>query len=226
MSGYVQYALADGIATLTMDDGKANAFGLEMIAALSAALDRAEAEADAGAVVIAGRPGVLCAGFDLKIIRGEDDGAKRRMREAGVDALLKTYLHPKPVVIACTGHSVAAGGLLLLTGDVRVGARGDYKIGLNEVGIGLSLPEFGLQLVYDRLDKRAVAQAVLGATLYDPVGAAEAGYLDRAVAPEAVMDNAMGTARAMLDLDAEAFAETKTRMRQPTADRIRASMED
>lgn len=222
MSGeFVKFEAADRIATLTMDDSKANAFGLDMIAALSAGLDRAEA---ADTVVITGRPGVLCAGFDLKIIRGDDDAAKAEMRSAGVDCLLKCYMHPRPIIFACPGHSVAAEALLLLTGDVRIGARGDYKLGLNEVGIGLSLPEFGLQLAYDRLDKRAVTQAVLGATLYDPDGAAAAGYLDEAVAAEDLMTRAMAVAGDMLELDAAAFAETKTRMRQPTVDRIRASM--
>lgn len=222
MSGFVKFELADRVATLTMDDGKANAFGLDMTTALCAALDRAEQEAEA--VVITGRPGVLCAGFDLKVIRGGDAEAQAKMRAGGVDALLKTYLHPLPIVFACPGHSVAAGGLLLLTGDVRIGVRGDYKIGLNEVGIGLALPEFGLQLVYDRLDPRAATQAVLGATLYDADGAAAAGYLDEAVEPEALMDRAMAVARNMLELDGPAFAATKQRMRQPTADRIRASM--
>ena len=222
MSDFVKFELADRIATLTMDDGKANAFGPDMIAALSAALDRAEREAEA--VIVTGRPGVLCAGFDLKIIRGDDPAAQREMRSAGVDAMLKSYLHPLPVIFACPGHSIAAGALLLLTGDVRIGARGDYKIGLNEVGIGLALPEFALQLAYDRLDTRAVSQAVLGAKLYDPDGAAKAGYLDEAIEADALMNTALGVAREMLALDADAFAATKQRMRQPTVDRIRASM--
>lgn len=224
MTEPVTYDLTDRIATLTMDDGKANAFGPDMIAALCDGLDRAQSEA--GAVVIAGRPGVLCAGFDLKIIRGNDADAKRHMREAGVEAFLRTYLHPLPVVIACPGHAVAAGALLLLTGDTRIGARGDYRIGLNEVGIGLSLPEFGLQLVYDRLDPRARTQAVLGAQLYDPDSAVQAGYLDEAVESEALMVRAQEAAARMLTLDPAAFASTKQRMRQPTADRIRASMKE
>ena len=222
MSDFVKYEMADRIATLTMDDGKANAFGIDMTTALSAALDRAEMEA--ASVVITGRPGVLCAGFDLKVIRGGDATAQAEMRSAGVDCLLKRYLPPLPILFACSGHSVAAGALLLLTGDVRIGARGNYKIGLNEIGIGLSLPEFGLQLAYDRLDKRAVTPAVLGATLYDPVAAAGVGYLDKAVSKDAVMENAMATARTMMELDGEAFASTKRRMRQPTVDRIHASM--
>ncbi|NKB58821.1 MAG: crotonase/enoyl-CoA hydratase family protein [Alphaproteobacteria bacterium] len=222
MSDFVTFDLTDRIATLTMDDGKANAFGLEMIAALCDGLDRAAAEASA--VVITGRPGVLCAGFDLKIIRGNDDVAKLAMRTAGVEALLQTYMHPLPIIFACPGHAVAAGALLLLTGDVRIGTRGDYKIGLNEVGIGLSLPEFGLSLARDRLDPRVITQAILGARLYDAEEAAEVGYLDQAADAGVVMEIAQQTARDMLELDAQAFASTKQRLRQPTVDRIRASL--
>lgn len=222
MSDFVKFDLTDRIATLTMDDGKANAFGLEMIAAFCDGLDRAEAEAEA--VIITGRPGVLCAGFDLKIIRGNDDVAKIAMRTAGVEALLQSYMHPLPIIYACPGHAVAAGALLLLAGDVRIGTRGDFKIGLNEVGIGLSLPEFGLSLARDRMNPRLVTQAILGARLYDAEGAAAVGYLDQAVDADDLMQTAQRTAHEMLALDADAFASTKRRMRQPTVDRIRASL--
>ncbi len=218
MTEYMGYEQDSGVATLTMDDGKANAFGPGMIAALSAGLDRAAKEA--GAVIIAGRPGVLCAGFDLKIIRGDDDAARDAMRAAGAALLLKLYLHPQPVIFACPGHAVAAGALLLLTGDCRIGVRGDFKIGLNEVGIGLALPPFGLELARDRLDPRAVSQAVLGATLYEPTAAAEVGYLDRVVEPEALLEAAAQAAREVLRLDGPAFAETKRRFRSATIDRI------
>ncbi|MBT5666440.1 MAG: crotonase/enoyl-CoA hydratase family protein, partial [Rhodospirillaceae bacterium] len=168
MSDYVAYDQSGGVATLTMDDGKANAFGIDMIAALDAGIDRALR--DAKALVITGRPGVLCGGFDLKVIRGDDEDKKAEMRAAGQAAMLKLYVHPQPVIFACTGHSVAAGALLLLTGDHRIGVAGDYKIGLNEVAIGLPLPVYGLELARDRLDPRALGAATLGAAIYDPDG--------------------------------------------------------
>ena len=144
MADIVSYSLADDIATLTMDDGKANAMAPAMSAALNAGLDRAYGEAKA--VVIRGREGVMCGGFDLKIIRGDDDAAKAGMREAGMALLKRLYLSPQPIIFAVTGHSVAMGALLLLAGDFRVGLYGDFRIGLNETGIGLSLPITGLEL--------------------------------------------------------------------------------
>ena len=220
MADIVSYSLADDIATLTMDDGKANAMAPAMSAALNAGLDRASGEAKA--VVIRGREGVMCGGFDLKIIRGHDDAAKAGMREAGMALLKRLYLSPQPIIFAVTGHSVAMGALLLLAGDFRVGRSGDFRIGLNETGIGLSLPITGLELARDRLAPMVFQRATINAELFSPDTAVSAGYLDQ-VADTAGFDAAVSeVAQTLAALDATAFAETKRRVRQPTLERIDA----
>ncbi len=220
MADIVSYSLADDIATLTMDDGKANAMAPAMSAALNAGLDRASGEAKA--VVIRGREGVMCGGFDLKIIRGNDDAAKAGMREAGMALLKRLYLSPQPIIFAVTGHSVAMGALLLLAGDFRVGRSGDFRIGLNETGIGLSLPITGLELARDRLAPMVFQRATINAELFSPDTAVSAGYLDQ-VADTAGFDAAVSeVAQTIAALDATAFAETKRRVRQPTLERIDA----
>ncbi|MCC6716333.1 MAG: crotonase/enoyl-CoA hydratase family protein, partial [Acetobacteraceae bacterium] len=162
----VGYGLAGDVATLTLDDGKANALSLAMAQGIAAGLDRAAGEAKV--VVIRGRPGVLCGGFDLKVIRSGDAAARAAMVDAGMALLERLYLLPQPVVIACTGHAVAAGGLMLLTGDVRIGVEGDFRLGLNETAIGLSLPAFGVELARERLLPTALGEATLLARLYGP----------------------------------------------------------
>ena len=220
MADIVSYSLADDIATLTMDDGKANAMAPAMSAALNAGLDRASGEAKA--VVIRGREGVMCGGFDLKIIRGDDDAPKARMREAGMALLKRLYLSPQPIIFAVTGHSVAMGALLLLAGDFRVGRSGDFRIGLNETGIGLSLPITGLELARDRLAPMVFQRATINAELFSPDTAVSAGYLDQ-VADTAGFDAAVSeVAQTLAALDATAFAETKRRVRQSTLERIDA----
>jgi enoyl-CoA hydratase len=220
MTELVHFEVTDGVATLTMDDGKANAYGPSMIAAISAGLDRAVAESKA--VVLAGRPGVFCAGFDLKVIRGDDDDARNAMRAAGRTLLQKAYVHPQPLVIACTGHALAAGALLLLTGDYRIAADGDFRIGLNETGIGLALPAFGLELARDRLHPRVLSAATILATVYPPQEALDAGYID-AVAPlEDILATAQAKAAQLAQLGGEAVTKTKRQLRQSTLDRIEA----
>lgn len=221
MPHLVEYAEDGEVAVLTMDDGKANALQPAMSEALDAGLDRAAKSAKA--VVIIGRSGVLCGGYDLKVIRGDDDGLKARMRDLGTALMLRLYMSPQPIVMACTGHSVAAGGILLMCADYRIGVEGDFKLGLNETAIGLALPFVGLELARDRLSPLALQQATVMAKLYDPKKAVLAGYLDETVAANALKSRALAKARALAELDAKAFAETKRRLRQPVVDRIKAA---
>lgn len=218
MTEIVTYSLVNDIATLSMDDGKANAMAPAMSAALNDALDRAAGEAKA--VVIKGRPGVFCGGFDLKVIRGDDDNLKTQMRDAGMTLLERLYLSPQPIIFAVTGHAVAMGALLLLAGDARVGLTGEFKIGLNETGIGLSLPVTGLELARDRLAPQVFQRATINAELFAPDAAVAAGYLDQAVDASGFEAAVLEAAATLSELDSAAFAETKRRVRQPTLDRI------
>ena len=221
MSSPVTYSLANGIATLAMDDGKANAMAPAMSAALNAGLDQAAAD-KARAVIIRGRPGLLCGGFDLKIIRGEDEALKAQMRNAGMELLKRLYLAPQPIIFAVTGHAVAMGSLLLFAGDIRIGLAGDFRIGLNETGIGLSLPIAGIELARDRLLPTELSRAVINAQLYRPDEAAAIGYLDQVAKSDDFDERVRSAAASLAELDPEAFAETKRRVRQPTLDRIAA----
>ena len=218
MSEFLTYALTDDIATLTMDDGKANAMAPAMSAALNDALDRAASEAKA--VVIRGRSGVFCGGFDLNIIRGDDEPLKAQMRGAGMTLLKRLYLSPQPIIFAVTGHAIAMGALLLLAGDARIGVAGDFRIGLNETAIGLAMPASGVEIARDRLTPTVFQRAVINAELFSPDGAAAAGFLDQAVAA-ADFDAAVAeSAKTLAALDGATFAEVKRRVRQATLDRI------
>lgn len=217
MPGPASYELHDGVATIALDDGKANALSLAMAQAIDGALDRAVAEARAA--IIRGRPGVLCGGFDLKVIRGGTEADRTAMTEAGYRLLARLYLLPIPLVFACTGHAVAAGALLLLTGDQRIGMAGEFRIGLNETAIGLSLPQIGIELARDRLAGSALTEATIGARLYSPMQAAAAGYLDSAVAPDSFEEAISQATATLAALDASAYAATKRRLRQASIDR-------
>ena len=132
------------ISIITLDDGKANAMGPRMIEALNNALDKAQESSRA--VLIIGRPGLLSGGFDLSIIKSGDNNAIQAMVNAGARLLMRIYGFSIPVVMATTGHGVALGGFLLLAADYRFGVEGDYKIGLNEVALGMTLPPFAQML--------------------------------------------------------------------------------
>jgi enoyl-CoA hydratase len=222
MSPSPSYELRDGVAVITLDDGKANALSLAVIEAIDACLTRAEGEA--GAVLLAGRPGRFSAGFDLAAMTGGID-SMRSLVIRGAELLLRLYAFPRPVVSACTGHALAMGALLLLASDRRIGARGNFKIGLNEVQIQMPLPAFGVELARDRLSKRHYTQAVTQARIYAPDGAVDAGYLDATEDPDALLAAAESVARELGALTNPAFSETKRRERSETIDRIRRTLE-
>jgi enoyl-CoA hydratase len=221
MSDVVTTTVEDGVAVVRLDDGKMNALSMAVIDGLHGALDRAQA--DATAVCIVGNAKALSAGFDLSVMRGGAEGMLELVR-AGGHLLMRLYGHPQPTVAAVTGHALAAGALLVLTCDERVGADGPAKIGLNETAIGMTLPGYAIELSRDRLSKRYLTRATIEAEIFDPQGALAAGYLDKVVPAEQCETVALADARRLGQLDAKAYGGTKKAIRQATIDRVLSTL--
>lgn len=209
-----------GVAVLEFDDGKANALGNDTIDALLAALDEVDGNADA--VVLAGRPGRFSAGFDLKVMRSGPEAAQA-MLARGVDLFLRLYLYPRPVVAACTGHAIAAGAIILMSCDLRIGTRGEFKIGLPEVTIGMPLPFFATELARDRISKRHFARVTALGTMYGPDGAVDAGFLDEAVDGDPVAI-AVDRAQQLTGISRGGLLRTRTTARGAIAEAIRTGL--
>ncbi len=223
MTDILTYRLEGSVAVLVLDDGKANVFNDASIGAIHAALDRAEQEA--GSVVLIGRPGRFSGGFDLSVM-GSDVTSMQALVRSGVELLLRIWEFPRPFLIACTGHAVAAGAMFLLAADYRIGVEGDWSIGLNEVGIGMPLPVLGVELARARLDPRAFTRAALHAELYDGAGAVEAGYLDEAVAPDRLLDRVMEKAAEMAAFAPSGYLPSKQRARHVLSDYVRSTLDE
>lgn len=218
----LNYDLKNGVAVLHMDDGKANALGHDMIAALSDALDRAETEANA--VVLIGREKRFCAGFDLSVMSSGPE-AVGKLVSSGAHLMTRLYTYKLPIIAACTGHALAAGGLLLLASDYRVGTKGEFKIGLNEVSIGMTTPQFLIDFARDRVPTRLLAQAVVHAQLFSPDEATEAGFLDEAVAGDALETTALSVAERLGALPQPAFVNSKKKVNADTVAHINATLD-
>ena len=218
----VSLNISDDIALITMDDGKANAVSNTMLEALEHALNEAEQKAEA--VVLAGRPGLFCAGFDLKIMKGGSDEDRAALGDRGGWLVHRLYSFPKPTIAAATGHGIALGALFLLGCDVRVGALGNYHFGLNETAINLPLPIFGLELAEARLARDRMVEAVLQARLYQAEEAITVGYLDHAITPDKVIAESTNIARELAAIPSEAYNENKQLMRRQTLSTIAASL--
>jgi enoyl-CoA hydratase/carnithine racemase len=215
------YTLEDSLAVVTMDDGKANALSVAMIDALLAALDRAEREAKA--MVLAGRAERFCAGFDLRVMMSGPEQATALLAR-GSELLLRLYDAKLPLVVACTGHALAGGALVVLTGDLRLGAAGAFKLGLNEVSIGLPVPVLAMEFARDRLSAAELTRATLMAQIYAPDDAVRAGYLDAVVPADELVPRAKQEAARLGALAKSAYRATKIRLRRTTIEYIRANM--
>jgi enoyl-CoA hydratase len=217
----VTFELRESIAVIGLDDGKANVLSHGLMDAVDEAFTRAEREASA--VVLVGRKGRFSAGFDL----AEMMGGKERvyaMITRGADFLLRAYSLPMPLVVACSGHALAGGALLVLTGDVRVAARGAFRIGLNEVQIGLPVPVLAMELARDRLNPLHLTAATLFANIVDPEGALHAGWVDELASEDGLLDAALAQALRLSALPREAYAKTKASLRHRTVQYVRDTL--
>lgn len=222
-SSSVSSTIADGTATITLDDGKANALRPETLVAVHAALD--EAEGAGAVVVLTGRDGVFSAGFDLNIIKAGGEGTASLVR-GGMELAQRLLSFPAPVVIACSGHAMAMGSFLLLSGDYRIGV-GDagHKVCANEVAIGMTMPQAAIELCLQRLTPAGYNRAILLADVFTGDTAIAAGFLDTTVPAGSLADAATERAKAFAALDRRAHAESKRRLRAPMLERLAAAIE-
>ncbi|MDE0887066.1 MAG: crotonase/enoyl-CoA hydratase family protein [Myxococcota bacterium] len=220
----MQYTLEGAVAVIRLDDGKANALSHTLLDALHGAFDRAEKE-EARAVAVVGRPGRFSAGFDLSVMSQGPD-AVRDLVSKGARLAQRVFESPVPVVLGVTGHALAMGAVLCLAADERIGSDGAYKIGLNEVAIKMTLPEFALVLAADRLSRRHLTRATTAAEIYSPAGAVEAGYLDRVVADGEADTAARARAAELAEiLHGRSHDLTKKALRRDVHARMRAAVE-
>ena len=222
MSDLISYQLDDGIATLTLSNGKVNAISPDVIAAFNAALDRAEQ--DKAIVIITGQPGILSGGYDLKVMTSGPQNAINLVA-AGSTLARRMLAHPFPIIVACPGHAVAKGAFILLSADYRIGVEGPFSIGLNEVQIGMTMHHVGIELARDRLRKSAFHRSVINGEMFEPQGAVDAGFLDKVVAAEQLMASAQAVAQQLKKINMSAHKNTKLKVRQALLDTLAQAIE-
>jgi enoyl-CoA hydratase len=202
-----------------MDDGKVNALSPDMQAEINPALDKAEA--DGAVVILTGNQKALSAGFDLQIITTPGPQSVAMLR-GGFELSARLLSFPTPVIIAASGHCIAMGFFLLLSGDYRIGVDKPVKLVANEVAIGMTLPWAAIEVTRHRLTKNAYQRML---DLAEPIAVDEAiaaGVLDAVVPEDQLMATAREVAQRFTALNMEAHRGTKARVR---ADMLKAIRE-
>ncbi len=211
--------ITDDIATITLDDGKANAIDWDWMAAFMALLD--QAESDAKALIITGRKGVFSGGFNLKKLPNASKEELSKLLDDASEMLCRIYESKLPIIAACSGHAIAMGSFFLCACDTRIGIKGDYKFGANETLNNMNLPVFAVELPRDRLNPHYMTRSLVQSEIYGVEDAIKAGYLDMAVEEDELMKTANGLAQKLAQLPARAYGANKKFVRARTIGLIR-----
>jgi enoyl-CoA hydratase len=211
MNEFVTYTSEEKYAIITINNGKANAISHEVIFGLNSGLDKAEE--DDKIVILTGTSGVFSGGFDLKVMTKSAESAKELVTK-GSRLSLRMLSFPKPIIIACNGHAIAKGAFLLLSADYRIGVEGDFKIGLNEVMIGMTMHNAGIAIAKARLSEVYLNRSVNNAEIYNSKDAVKAGFLDVIVPEDHLLPTAIKVAEMFTKLNKKAHAATKLKVRK------------
>lgn len=207
----ITYSSEETHSMITINNGKVNAISHEVIDELGKALDQAENEQKV--VVLTGKEGIFSAGYDLKTMTASAESAKALVTK-GSQLVHRMLSFPTPIIAACTGHAVAKGAFLLLGCDYRIGVKGDFKIGLNEVQIGMTMHHAGIAMAKARLAPIYLDRSVINAEMYGPNDAITAGFLDLVVPVEHLQATANKVAVMFSKLNKRAHFETKLKVRE------------
>lgn len=224
MSDLLNYRLHDGVATITMDDGKVNVMSTAMLRAIGDALDRAQGD-QAIVVLRSARKGIFSAGFDLKIFAANDAERSLEMVKAGAELALRLLTYPFPTLGVMEGHAFPMGTFLLLACDARIGAQGPFRMGLNEVAIGIAPPGFAIELARSRVHPAWLSRTVTLGEMYEPDDAVLAGFLDRTIATQDLEAAVEDVVTAMRAVHAPSHALAKQRLRRATGLAMREAID-
>lgn len=211
MSKLVTYERDGGISRITFGDGKVNIMSVAMLTALHDAFDKAER--DKTIVILSSTGKHFSAGFDTKIIATGGPEDHYRMIRTGAELALKILSFPMPVITICQGNAFPMGAFLILASDYRIAAEGNYRIGLNEVAIGITPPRFAVEIARQRLLPACVSRTAILGEMFEPQEACAAGFFDRVV-PAAELQHAAAEAADVIgkiNFACHALAKSRTR---------------
>ena len=224
MPAPVTYSRNGVISHIVMNDGKANVMSATMLNALLAAFD--EAERDKAVGVLSARGKHFSGGFDLNVFARGSAEDQYLMVKAGAELALRVLSFPFPVVAACRGNAYPMGAFLIMSSDHRIAADGDYRIGMNEVAIGITPPRFAIEVARQRLLPAYLSRTVVTGEMFGPAEAVTAGFFDRLVPAADLEHAAQETALAISKINLANQAAAKQRLRGEASARIRRLIDE
>lgn len=210
----IKVTVKDRLAIITLDRGKSNALNRELITELDDLLKNIAADNNIGGVILTGKDGFFSAGLDLIELYNYDKAEVKAFWQLFLGFVNNLISFKKPLVSAISGHSPAGGCVIALASDYRVMANGKYIIGLNEVPVGIIVPNSIFQLYAFWIGKAKATQSLLEGALFAPEEALQIGLVDEVVNGASLLTAAERKIRKYMALEANTWQQSKLNIRQ------------
>ncbi len=217
---FVHLDIQQGLATVRIERGKVNALNEQVVDELSRCLRGLETDPAVRGVLLTGTGKFFSFGFDIPEFLGAAKEEFTSYLRKFATLYRELFVHSRPVVAALNGHTVAGGCMIATACDVRVMAKENGRIGLNEIGFGSSLFAGSLEILRFWVGDRRAQEIAYGGTLYTADQALELGLLDAAVPGSALLDEARGRLDQLAGRPPAAFRSIKRLLHQPVAEEI------
>ena len=210
----ISTSVKDRLAIITLNRGKSNSLNREMVTELSDMLHNIENDENIGGVIITGRENFFSAGLDLIELYHYNEDEAKSFWNLFLNFSAKITAFKKPLVAAINGHSPAGGCVIALACDARVMAEGKYIIGLNEVPVGIIVPNSIFSLYSFWLGQANAYRNLLEGKLFSPEEALAVGLVDDVVKPESIMTAAERKVRKYMAFEANTWQQSKLNLRK------------
>jgi 3,2-trans-enoyl-CoA isomerase len=222
----IQLTINDRLAVVTLDRGRSNPINQQMIIDLLACFKELEADDNVGGVIITGKPGFFSSGIDLMEAYDYDE---EQIKQFWTDFLalpgaLSSF--KKPLVGALNGHSPAGGCIIALCCDYRVMVEGQFIIGLNEIPVGIIVPDSVFNLYAFVLGQHKAYQYLIEGKLLNAIEALQVGLVDELTTPETLMAAAEKKVRTYMQFHPVTWGVSKLNLRKEVISKLKADQTD
>lgn len=211
---FIKTHIEDHIFHILLDRGKSNAMHYEMIVELADAIEEAKNNPAVEGLILSGKENFFTSGLDLITLFQYDEIQMRSFWTSFIDLLHRMVAFPKPMVSAITGHSPAGGCVMAICCDYRIMAEGDFIIGLNEVPVGIIVPESIFYMYSFWIGKGLAYRSLLEGKLFKPAEALEIGLVDEIVAFNRIQNAAMRKIKSLTQFEKNAWTTSKLNFRK------------
>lgn len=210
----IEVSVTDRIATITMHRGRSNALNREMVTELDDMFKNISADDNIGAVILTGNAPFFSAGLDLIELYNYNEEESRSFWTLFLKFSGNMVAFKKPIIAAISGHSPAGGCVMALACDARIMAEGQFVIGLNEVPVGIIVPNSIFQLFSFWVGKREASRSLLTGKLYTPEEALKVGLVDELVKYDSLLITAQRKLKKILEFDSNTWQQSKLNIRK------------